>query len=74
MRTLQISIEPKEISGFWNIDDAKNEEYCVATLEDVEIQTVETFVKFKSATDLKGFEALHNVVLDIDNLLLCSDP
>ena len=32
-----------------------------------EIQPVETFVESESATDLKGFEALHNTVLDIDD-------
>jgi hypothetical protein len=31
------------------------------------------FVEFESATDFKGFEALHNIVLDIDNQLLCCD-
>ena len=36
MRTLQISIEPEEISGFLNIDDANNEEYRVVMLEDVD--------------------------------------
>ena len=33
----------------------------------------ETFAEFESATDFKGFEALYNVVLDIDDQLLCSD-
>ena len=32
-----------------------------------------TFAKFESATDFKGFEALHNIVLDIDIQLRCSD-
>ena len=27
----------------------------------------------KNATDFKGFEALHNTVLDINDQLLCSD-
>ena len=40
---------------------------------DDEIQRIETFVEFKSATDFKVFEALHNIVLDIDDQLLCSD-
>ena len=40
---------------------------------DDEVQLIETFVESKSATDFKGFEALHNIVLDIDNQLLCSD-
>ena len=32
---MQISIEPKEMSSFKNIDDANNEEFCVVTLEDI---------------------------------------
>ena len=36
------------------------------------IQLIETFDEFESATDFEGFEALHNIVLDIDNKLLCS--
>ena len=40
---------------------------------DDEIHPIETFVESKSAIDLKGFEALHNTVLDIDDQLLCSD-
>jgi hypothetical protein len=38
-----------------------------------EFQPIETFVEFESATDFKGFEALHNIALDIDNQLLCCD-
>ena len=38
-----------------------------------EIQLIETFVESDSATSFKGFEALHNNVLDIDNQLLCSN-
>ena len=38
-----------------------------------EIQPIETFVEFESVTDFKGFEALHNIVIDIDNQLLCFD-
>ena len=38
-----------------------------------EIKHVETFVKSKSVTNFKGFEALHNIVLDNDNQLLCFD-
>ena len=34
---------------------------------------METFVESESANDFKGFEALHNIVLDIDGQLLCSD-
>ena len=34
---------------------------------------IETFVEFESAIDFKGFEALHIIVLDIDDRLLCSD-
>ena len=37
------------------------------------IQPIETFVESKNATDFKGFEALHNIVLNIDDQLLCSD-
>ena len=40
---------------------------------DDEIQPIETFVESKSATDFKGFEALHNIVLDIDVQWLCHD-
>ena len=40
---------------------------------DDKIQPIETFVEFESATDFKGFEVLHNTVLDIDNQLVCSD-
>ena len=36
MCTLQISIEPKVMSGFLDIDDANSEEYCVVMLEDVD--------------------------------------
>ena len=78
------------MSGFLNIGDANNEEYCDVKLEDVdevletmqieeespiddEIQPIETFVEVESATNFKGFEALHNIVLDIDDQLLCSD-
>ena len=38
-----------------------------------EIQPIETLVGSESATDFKGFEALHNIVLDIDDQLLCFD-
>ena len=34
-----------------------------------EIQLIEIFVEYESATDFKGFEALYNVVLDIDDQL-----
>ena len=37
------------------------------------IQCIKTFVEHESGTDFKGFEALHNIVLDVDDLLLCSD-
>ena len=40
---------------------------------DDEIQPIETLAKSESATDSKGFEALHNIVLDIDDQPLCSD-
>ena len=36
-----------------------------------EIQPIETFVESESAIDFKGFEALHNIVLDINDQLLC---
>ena len=38
-----------------------------------EIQHVKTFAKFESATNFKGFEALHNIVLDMNDQLLCSN-
>jgi hypothetical protein len=38
-----------------------------------QIQPIKTLAEFESATDFKGFEALHNTVLDIDDQLLCSD-
>ena len=38
---------------------------------DDEIQPIKTFVESKSTSDFKGFEALHNIVLDIDDRLLC---
>ena len=37
------------------------------------IEPAEKYVGLKSVIDFKGFEALHNIVLDIDNQLLCSD-
>ena len=40
---------------------------------DDEIQSIETFGKCESSPEFKGFEALRNIVLDIDNRLLCSD-
>ena len=33
----------------------------------------ETFVDIESATDFKGFEALHSTVIDVRDPLLCSD-
>ena len=39
-----------------------------------ETQPIETLVESESATDFKGFEAPHNIVLDIDDhRLLCLD-
>ena len=38
-----------------------------------EAQRCEIIVEFESATDFKGIEALHKIVLDIDDQLLCSD-
>ena len=40
---------------------------------DVEIQHIEIFFEFGSATDSKDFEALHNTVLGVDDQSLCSD-
>ena len=40
---------------------------------DDEIHLTLTFVESESATDLKGFETLHNIALDIDDRLLCSN-
>ena len=40
---------------------------------DDEIQPIETVAKPENATDFKGLEALHSLVLDIDNQLLCSN-
>ena len=37
-----------------------------------DIQAIETFVESESTTNFKGFEALHNIVLDIDGELFCS--
>ena len=37
------------------------------------IQPIETFVTFESAPDFKGFEALRNTVLNIDDQLFCYD-
>jgi hypothetical protein len=37
------------------------------------VQPIETFVEFESPTNFKGFEALHNIVLNIDDQLLCSN-
>ena len=45
------------------------EEPCI----DDEIEPIETFAKFESATNFKGFEALHKTVLDIDDRLLYSN-
>ena len=38
-----------------------------------EIYSIKTFAESESATDFKGFKALHNTILNIDNQLLCSD-
>ena len=40
---------------------------------DDKIQPIETFAESESATDFKGFEALHNTIPDINDQLLCSD-
>ena len=37
------------------------------------IQPIETFAESESATDFKGFGALHSTILDVNNQLLCSD-
>ena len=75
--------------GFLNTDDANNKEYCDIILVDVEvletmrieeeppiddkIQLIETFAEAESAPGFKGFEVLHNIVLDIVDKLPCSD-
>ena len=38
-----------------------------------EIQPIEIFAELGSATNIKGFKALHSIVLDIDDQLLCSN-
>ena len=38
-----------------------------------QIQPIETFAESESATNFKGFEVLHSIVIDIDNQLLCFD-
>ena len=38
-----------------------------------EIQPTETFARSESATGFKGFGALHIIVLNIDDQLLCAD-
>ena len=38
-----------------------------------ETQPIKTFAETKSVADFKGFEALRNNVLDIDNQFLCFD-
>ena len=38
-----------------------------------EIQPIETCVESESATDFKGFEALHNNILNMNDQLLYSD-
>ena len=40
---------------------------------DDEIELIKTFIEDESATNFKGFEALHNIILDIDDQLLCSN-
>ena len=40
---------------------------------DDKIQPIETLAQFESATVFKGYEALHIIVLDIDDQLLCYD-
>ena len=40
---------------------------------DDKIQPIETFVESESATDFKGFEALHNTISNINDQLLCSN-
>ena len=40
---------------------------------DDKIQPIETFVEAESATDFEGFEALHNIVINIVDQLLCSN-
>jgi hypothetical protein len=45
---------------------------CIATNHLLQ-EPIETFVESENANDFKGFEALYNIVLDIDNQLLYSD-
>ena len=40
---------------------------------DNKIQPIKTFAESESATNFKGFEALHGTILDIDDQLLCFD-
>ena len=40
---------------------------------DDKIQAMETFVASESATNFKGFGALHSIVLNINNGMLCFD-
>ena len=40
---------------------------------DDKTQPIKTFVEIESSANLKGFEALHNIVLDIDDQFLWSD-
>ena len=39
----------------------------------IESQPIETLAEFERATDFKGFEALHNTILDINDQFHCSD-
>ena len=32
-----------------------------------ETQPIKTFVEYESATDFKGFDTLHNIILHVDN-------
>jgi len=36
-------------------------------------QSIETFVEYESASNFKGFEALHSIVLYINDQLCCFD-
>ena len=42
------------------------------TMRIEEERPIETFVEYENAIGFKGFEALHNIVLDVDDQLLHS--
>ena len=40
---------------------------------DDKIQPIQTFAETESGVEFRDFEALHNIVFDIDDQLLCYD-